>query len=92
MIRQHFFTNRIVNLWNSLPSSIVTAPTVASFKQQLDDFWKQSRYGHFQMPACGLALADCLARASPAHLIIITTKYVKIIINVIENYVINNNE
>ena len=28
MIRQHFFTNRIVNLWNSLPSSIVTAPTV----------------------------------------------------------------
>ena len=51
MIRQHFFTNRIVNLWNSLPNSIVTAPTVASFKHQLDDFWKKSGYGHFQRPA-----------------------------------------
>jgi len=51
MIRQHFFTNRTVNLWNSLPNSIVTAPTVASFKQKIDNIWKKSRYGHFQRPA-----------------------------------------
>ena len=29
LIRQHFFPNRVVNLWNSLPSSIMLAPTVA---------------------------------------------------------------
>ena len=51
LIRQHFFTNRVVNLWNSLPSSIVLAPTVAAFKQRLDDFWYQSGYGHSQRPA-----------------------------------------
>ena len=40
--------------------------------QQLDDFKKKS--GPMQgalSKACGLALANCLARASPAHLIII---------------------
>jgi len=46
LIRQHFFTNRVVNHWNSLPNWIVSAPTVATFKQHLDDFWYQSGYGH----------------------------------------------
>ena len=50
LIRQHFFTNRVVNLWNSLCSSIVLAPTVATFKHRLDDFWYQSGYGHSQRP------------------------------------------
>ena len=34
----HFFTNRTVNLWNSLPDSIVTVPTVTCFKSRLDKF------------------------------------------------------
>jgi len=50
-LRQNFFSNRVVNLWNSLPDSVVTTPTVASFKQQLDNYWIQSGYGHFQRPA-----------------------------------------
>ena len=33
----HFFTNRTKNLWNSLPDSIVTAPTDC-FKRRLDKF------------------------------------------------------
>ena len=44
------FSN-IVNLWNSLPDLVVSAPTVATFKQQFDDYCNQSRYGHTQ---CGL--------------------------------------
>ena len=51
LVRQNFFTNRIVNLWNSLPDFIISAPTVATFKLRLDNFWKQSRYGHLQRPA-----------------------------------------
>ena len=51
LVRQNFFTNRIVNLCNSLPDFIISAPTVATFKLRLDNFWKQSRYGHLQRPA-----------------------------------------
>jgi len=35
----HFFSARIVNIWNSLPNSIVDASTVNAFKAQLDKFW-----------------------------------------------------
>jgi len=45
-----FKKNRIVNHWNSLPNSVVTAPTIATFKQRLDDL------AHSK--ACGLALAN----------------------------------
>ena len=34
--RHHFFTNRVVNNWNSLPIGVVTAPSVNSFKARLD--------------------------------------------------------
>ena len=33
---QYFFTNRIVNLWNQLPSSVVNAKSLNSFKNQID--------------------------------------------------------
>lgn len=31
----HFFSNRVVQPWNSLPKDIVSAPTVATFKRKL---------------------------------------------------------
>ena len=31
----HFFSNRVVNVWNSLPDSVILSPTVASFKRKL---------------------------------------------------------
>ncbi len=43
-IRGHFFGNRVVNLWNSLPSEIVNAPSVNAFKNRLDMHWKQYQY------------------------------------------------
>ena len=40
-IRKHFFTLRIVDTWNSLPEDVVNAPSVNSFKNRLDRFWKE---------------------------------------------------
>jgi len=34
-----FFSARIVNIWNSLPNSIVDACNVDAFKAHLDKFW-----------------------------------------------------
>ena len=35
-----FFSARNVNIWNSLPNSVVDACTVNAFKARLDKFWK----------------------------------------------------
>ena len=35
-----FFSARIVNIWNSLPNSVVDACTVNAFKARLDKFWQ----------------------------------------------------
>ncbi|XP_038064885.1 uncharacterized protein LOC119735252 [Patiria miniata] len=41
--RQDFFSQRVVNTWNDLPSYVVNAKTTNSFKHELDEYWK--RYG-----------------------------------------------
>ena len=33
---QHFFTNRVVNCWNSLPRHVVSVDTINAFKNSLD--------------------------------------------------------
>ncbi len=33
---KHFFFNRLVNEWNSLPASVVESESVATFKNRLD--------------------------------------------------------
>ncbi len=33
---KHFFFNRVVNTWNSLPASVVESESVATFKNRLD--------------------------------------------------------
>ena len=45
-IRKNFFSQRSVNLWNSLPESIKAANTVISFKSSLDRHWKRIKFGH----------------------------------------------
>ena len=37
-IRKYFFSQRIVNTWNRLPESVVTAETVNSFKNRYDSY------------------------------------------------------
>ena len=34
-----WFTNRIVNIWNSLPNAVVDVDSVDLFKSRLDNFW-----------------------------------------------------
>ena len=38
-LRKYSFCLRITNVWNSLPFSVVTAPSVNSFKNRLDNHW-----------------------------------------------------
>ena len=39
LTRRNAFSTRIVNDWNSLPPSVVSAETVNSFKNRLDKHW-----------------------------------------------------
>lgn len=36
--RKYFFSNRVIDTWNSLPNDIVTATTISSFKSRLRKF------------------------------------------------------
>jgi len=40
MTYESIFSARIVNIWNSLPNSIVDACTVNAFKARSDKFWQ----------------------------------------------------
>jgi hypothetical protein len=51
-VRSNFFSQRVVNTWNSLPESVITAPTVNSFKSRLDAFWKDSPSVRVYTPSC----------------------------------------
>ena len=47
--RSNFFTQHIINSWNSLPQEVVSAHTIASFKSKLDNYWSfSSEYGYKQ--------------------------------------------
>ena len=39
---KYYFTNRVVNAWNSLPDHVVLSEseTINTFKQRLDKFWQ----------------------------------------------------
>ena len=45
-VRSNFFSKRIIQSWNSLPASLVTATSISSFKHGLDKFWSHK---HFAM-------------------------------------------
>jgi len=38
-LRKCSFTNRTVNIWNSLPNAVVDVDSVDLFKSRLDNFW-----------------------------------------------------
>ena len=38
-IRQNCFSNRVINVWNSLPDSVVNSPSINSFKNALEKYW-----------------------------------------------------
>jgi len=38
-LRKYYFTNRVVNAWNSLPDDVLSE-TINTFKSRLDKFWQ----------------------------------------------------
>ena len=42
--KKHFFSYRVVDLWNSLPQHVINAETVYRFEIQLDTYWKNNRF------------------------------------------------
>ena len=38
--RKHSFSNRVVDLWNSLLDSVISAEIVFSFEMRSDNYWK----------------------------------------------------
>ena len=49
-LRSNFFTQRSVNMWNSLPATVVSATNVSLFKQRLQEHWTAIGYGYVQRP------------------------------------------
>lgn len=37
--RHHYFTQRIVDAWNSFPNWVVGVPNVLTFERRLDSYW-----------------------------------------------------
>ena len=44
--RKHFFSQRVIHGWNSLPRAAVNAKTVAMFKKELDSHWNEEMFGY----------------------------------------------
>ena len=40
-IRKFSFSHRVVDTWNSLPNSVITATSIESFEARLDKYWKK---------------------------------------------------
>ena len=49
-LRSNFFTQRVINMWNSLPETVVLASSVSAFIQKLDDYWNRIGHGYVQRP------------------------------------------
>ena len=41
---------RVVNMWNSLSRTVVSATNVSSFTQKLQEYWTDIGYGYVQRP------------------------------------------
>ena len=39
-LRKNYFSQRVIDQWNRLPTNLVTAPSLNAFKSRLNKFWK----------------------------------------------------
>ena len=44
-IRKHFFSNRVVNKWNSQPQTVTDAESVIAFKNRTDKYYSYYSFG-----------------------------------------------
>ena len=50
IVNNYNTSQKVVNELNSLPSDVVSPPTILSFKQKLDEFWEVTGHGYEQWP------------------------------------------
>ena len=43
-LRKYFFSNRVIQIWNSLPDFIIEANNINSFKNKLDKHWANQNF------------------------------------------------
>ena len=48
--RSMFYSQRIVDEWNSLSEEVVMSPTLNFFKNRLDKFWSNRMYSETDIP------------------------------------------
>ena len=56
------FTVKVISLWNSLPTHVITAVSVGSFKNRLDKFWanEEARFDYkANLSGSGSGFARC---------------------------------
>ena len=39
-----FFTNRVINIWNNLPTNVVLSKTINTFKNEVDNYLNKFMY------------------------------------------------
>ena len=72
-LRRHYFSHRVVSVWNILPDTVVCAKSVNSFKSRLDKFWsthdEKSGSRSFYPPRFSLQVFSCslLFRSRTIH-------------------------
>jgi len=55
-----YFTDMVISLWNSLPTHVITAVSVDSFKNRLDKFWtKEEARFDYKANLSGGGFARC---------------------------------
>ena len=43
-IRKNYFTNRVINNWNSLPDYVINSKTVKIFEKNLDNYFNEKKF------------------------------------------------
>jgi len=51
-LRKYFFSNRIINIWNSLPDSVVADTVINQFMYRLDKYWKNYDFVYDHRATC----------------------------------------
>jgi len=60
-LRKYYFTNRAVNILNSLPNHVVLSDTVNMFKSRFDKFWQHQEVIYdFKAEIHGTGSRSCL--------------------------------
>ena len=44
-LRKHSFSQRVVDVWNKLPVTVVNVKTPKQFKKRINDYWKKQGFG-----------------------------------------------